>query len=467
MKALFIFVVSLLCFSSGAYATHLRSGEITVRQDNINSLKVWITITVFTNTTNTNVLFGGDDDFLDFGDGSDPDGDGRIGILIPETQNTYRTDLSEGVAVATYTVSHTYQAPGVYTVTYSEPNRNEGILNMDNSVNTRFYTESQISLEPGIRYESPTFLTPPIFNAVAGEAFSLSVACRDTNNYKLFYEIVTPKRSASNNVDNYQLPQNFKINAYNGLLTWDGKFNDVVQVGEYIFAVKVYQVDNQDNVIGYVIRDFQIIISEADISIDLDDNLEAEENNSFQVPENDSLQIKTIVSVEGVDSLNLTVHTELPETEITFLVYDTLIQGNEAAKVGLLTLKNSSNISRETPYAVIVRAAARDGAHGFYKDITYLYYTQDARLALPSAPVNVEEQLNNRSGNLYPNPVSHFLFLESEFDEVTSILDAGGKQIAIPYVARQRMDMSSLQSGIYLVEIKSGNKRKIIRVSKN
>ncbi|MFZ6009541.1 MAG: hypothetical protein ACOYXT_04275, partial [Bacteroidota bacterium] len=53
-------------------ATHLRAGEIIVERVNCNSLTFKITITVFTNTLNTPAVFGGDDDWLDFGDGSKP-----------------------------------------------------------------------------------------------------------------------------------------------------------------------------------------------------------------------------------------------------------------------------------------------------------------------------------------------------------------------------------------------------------
>ena len=93
-------IVLIVFVTFQAQATHLRAGEITVRRDACNSLKFWITVTVFTNTINTQVLFGGDDDILDFGDNSDPDNDGIPGILVPETENTLRPDLGEGIATA-------------------------------------------------------------------------------------------------------------------------------------------------------------------------------------------------------------------------------------------------------------------------------------------------------------------------------------------------------------------------------
>src|SRR3954469_9853222 len=107
-RIVFLSTAFLLLLSFSAMATHLRAGEITVRRDACNSLKFWITVTVFTNTINTDVLFGGDDDILDFGDFSDGDNDGKFGILVPLTQNTLRPDLGPGIATASYTVSHTY-----------------------------------------------------------------------------------------------------------------------------------------------------------------------------------------------------------------------------------------------------------------------------------------------------------------------------------------------------------------------
>ena len=68
--------------AESVWATHLRAGEITVERVSCNSLTFRITVTVFTNTINTNVLFGGEDDWLDFGDGHR--------MLIPEQENVPR-----------------------------------------------------------------------------------------------------------------------------------------------------------------------------------------------------------------------------------------------------------------------------------------------------------------------------------------------------------------------------------------
>ena len=150
-------VLFSVCSVIYSNATHLRAGEIVATRVNCNSLTFIITVTVYTNTKNTTVLFGGDQDILNFGDGET--------MLVPETANTIRLDLnSDGsVATASFTVTHTYSGIGSYTISYKEPNRNEGVLNMDASVNTTFYLETVVSVDPFLGCNNtPRLLIAPI-----------------------------------------------------------------------------------------------------------------------------------------------------------------------------------------------------------------------------------------------------------------------------------------------------------------
>jgi len=165
-----------------AMATHLRAGEITVVRENCQSLTFTITITVYTNT-GSSVLFGGrvgEDDILEFGDGE--------WILVEEQANTPRPDLGPNVGTASYTISHTYPGPGKYTISYREPNRNQGVLNMDNSVNTRFYIETEIFIDPFLGCNNtPVLLIPPIDQACTGVTFMHNPGAFDPDGDSLSY----------------------------------------------------------------------------------------------------------------------------------------------------------------------------------------------------------------------------------------------------------------------------------------
>jgi hypothetical protein len=285
LRLILVFFALLLLLPDYAFATHLRAGEITVRRDACNSLKFWITITVFTNTKDTQVLFGGDDDILDFGDGSDPDHDGRPGRLVPETQNTPRPDLGDGIATASFTIDHIYAAGFRYTISYSEPNRNEGVINMDGSVNTRFYIETQIVIDPllGCNENTPVLAVPPIDRGCTGVAWFHNPGAYDLDGDSLSYEMVVPFRERGTQVVNYKSPidpkfyptnfdtgneagldkPTFGINAIDGTITWDAPGT----AGEYniAFVIKEWRIVKGKWIqIGFVRRDMQIIIEDCE-----------------------------------------------------------------------------------------------------------------------------------------------------------------------------------------------------------
>ena len=293
-------VGTLLCclISSFSTATHLRGGEIVLKQVS-GSLRIIIVVRVYTNT-NTNVLFGGEDSILDFGDGTDPDNDGKIGILIPETPVTPRPDLGQSVATATFTIEHQYAASDAYIISYSEPNRNEGIMNMDASVNTKFYLESSILLDPhGVSYESPEFLLGPVFSSKVGEPLQWSMACVDKNGLALSYVAVQPKQDQNDFVVNYIFPENYSLNSSSGLVIWDGKFKSLATAGEFAFAVRVVQKDEAGNTLGYIQRDFQIILAESEAEITIADDQSLAANRQVFVGAGLSKRIKIFGSAAG------------------------------------------------------------------------------------------------------------------------------------------------------------------------
>lgn len=305
--------ILLLGVSVSSFATHLRAGEITVERVSCNSLTFRITITVFTNTKNTSVLFGGEDDWLDFGDGSRP-------ILVPETQNTPRPDLGEGIATASFVIEYTYPGYGEYTISYSEPNRNEGVVNMDISVNTRFYLETKIIVDPFYGCNNtPKLLVPPIDRACTGVAWFHNPGAYDPDGDSISYELVIPFRAKDQTVINYRDPSNqgfytnyevgneaatgrptFSINPRDGTLTWDAPG----LAGEYnvAFIVKEWRKIEGDWVSnGFVRRDMQIIVDDCE-----------NDRPDLDVPEDICVEAGTIIneSIFGTDPNNDPVYIE-------------------------------------------------------------------------------------------------------------------------------------------------------------
>jgi hypothetical protein len=260
-----------------AFATHLRAGQITVKR--LSGRTVSVTVTVYTDTDCVGecILFGGSLDVLDFGD--------NTSVLVPETPNKPLDPFVFGVGYASYTKTHTYGSNGRYTISYLEPNRNEGVLNMDNSRETTFYLETQIDLSVNGPSHSPTLGIPPIDVGCVGVAFFHNPGAVDDDGDSLSFEFVQPYRDRNIPVQNYRDPnvQEFYSGDYNtkneagtgpptfvmnpiingkveyGTLLWDAPG----KAGEYNIAFVVKEWRKIQGIwtnIGFVRRDMQIIV---------------------------------------------------------------------------------------------------------------------------------------------------------------------------------------------------------------
>lgn len=257
-------------------ATHLRAGEITVERTNCTSLIFKITITVYTNT-GSEIKFG--EGTLAFGDGSSEQ--------TPTIENTRRPDLGDAIGTVSYSVLHTYSGPGRYVISYIEPNRNGGILNIFNSVETRFYIETVINIDPLLGCNnSPKLLVPPIDKACTGAAWYHNPGAFDPDGDSISFEMTIPKKQKGEVVGNYRQPDNrefydraginygtaneagldapkFSIDKVTGTLLWDapgmqGEYNIAFQIKEW------RKVSGKWVQMGYVVRDMQIIVEDCD-----------------------------------------------------------------------------------------------------------------------------------------------------------------------------------------------------------
>ena len=160
------FVIKIACWLilfglgiSSVYATHIRAGEITARRINNLTLTYEFTFTGYRDSGSV----------IHFGDGIFRFGDSEI---QERGFNIVETPIDNEIEMVQFKVVHTYQAANSYVVSYEEKFRNEVIINMVNSVNTTFYVESMIVIDPffGLN-NTPVLLVPPIDFAAVGAKF--------------------------------------------------------------------------------------------------------------------------------------------------------------------------------------------------------------------------------------------------------------------------------------------------------
>ena len=297
------FGIFLFFLSLPIEATHIRAGEITVQRINCQARTFVIYITGYVDLVGGQVTFGGGE--LDFGDGSDPIVDIRTDERVTIIFDEEPIENGNGVGITRFRVEHTYSGNGIYFVSYQEPNRNEGIVNMNNSVETPFYVETMIRMDAtlGCNMFLPEMLVPPIDFGCTGVAFFHNPGAFDRDGDSLAFEFVTPRKAKNTTVDNYRvmndpefggfqegttnLPATLSIDPLTGDIVW----NSPGVAGEFnvAFIIKEYRrLEGEYFLIGSVVRDMQIIVDDCDNNrprLDLPDDIcvEAGDNVNFDV----------------------------------------------------------------------------------------------------------------------------------------------------------------------------------------
>ena len=288
LRTLFLFLV-LLIASFAAKATHIRAGEIRVELIDENS-RTYRFIFVGYRDTESGILFGGG--IFDFGDGSD------ALRLSREVDLQSAQNISPVLVREEFEIVHSYSAPGTYTVSYTEENRNARIANMSNSVSTPFHVESQFQIDPIIgANNSPILTVPPVDDGLFGVSFIHNPGAFDPDGDSLSYRLILPEQDRDLEVADYQFPNDpeFYLNSFNtaneagtappsfsintnGDLIWDAPGNFFNLDGtecppgsdncaEYNVAIIIEEWRNVGDSalrVGFVVRDMQIVISDGD-----------------------------------------------------------------------------------------------------------------------------------------------------------------------------------------------------------
>jgi len=440
-------------------ATHLRCGYISVKRLNSTSLTCTITLTVFVNAGSP-LAFG--NGHLIFGDASAP-------LLVTEGSVVTRPDLGPSIGMATFSIDHTYPGPGQYAISYIETNRNAGIINVDNSISTAFYIETTINLDPFLGpYNTPDFLIDPFFTAKLGGNLSLSVGAFSLEDFVITYELSTPLRDKGTVVNNYRLPENFKINSHNGLITWDTRFLDGYYAGEYLFAIKIHlskYIDGNLYRLCTMLRDFQIILVDDEPGGIISDNITLDENNRIYLSESDSKAIKIFYEPNFFENTTLSAFTTLSDnTDVfSFAVYDS---SGADIKVGVLSLTPDATIIRDNPYIITVRGAHKTESNIMYaSDIVYMFYTRDL---FPEIITRTEDTLAGIT--ITPNPVTDYLKIRLPHQQPAqlTLLDLSGKIVLKKFINESCLvDVRELPTGFYIIDLQTGRARKTIKIIKD
>ncbi len=287
-------LIILMQISTNAlFATHNRAGEITYVQKGPYTFEITLITYTYTKAP-------ADRPELDifFGDGTSS--------TVPRNQEIY---LPDDYKKNRYQVTHTYPGAGTFVIMMQDPNRNEGVYNIPQSVNIKFAVKTILQINPVLGSNStPVMLNPPIDKAAKNQIFVHNPNAFDPDGDSLSYKLAICLGDGGQPISNYTLPpakNSIIVDPISGDLIWDypqtlGIFNVAVEISEWRKGIKI----------GSIIRDMQIEVIETDnkppVIGDLKDYcIEPDSTVRFTVTATDDAKEKvTISSTGGVYELN-------------------------------------------------------------------------------------------------------------------------------------------------------------------
>lgn len=316
-------------------ATHNRAGEITYVQK--GEFTYDITITTFTNTRPTTSGWPPVDRpvlEIDFGD--------NTSALV---QRSLMIDLPDYYRKNTYNITHTFPGPGTYNLVVEDPNRNEGVANIPNSVTVVFSIKTIMQINPALgNNNTPQLLSPPVDKAAKNRLFIHNPAAWDPDGDSLAYRLTECTGEDGQPIQGFTFPDNITMNEITGDLIWNkpteiGAFNVAILIEEWRQGVKI----------GQITRDLQIEVYETenmppDIISDQKICVEAGEVIDLQVeafdPNGDGLTLTPLGGAfEFDESAQFEVLSETNDTTIARVYWET----------------NCSHIRRQ-PYLIVIKA---------------------------------------------------------------------------------------------------------------
>ena len=268
------FAIVLLVFMMLALtgmATHNRAGEITY--EHVGGYTYRIRITTYTKQS---ALADRNSLKLRWGD-EGPN------VTEADLDSLFRTNQVFNVGIDVkrneYVGLHTYSGPGTFVISVEDPNRNAGVLNINNgdpgtpeaektstSVMAVFAIRTVLVIRPGNggHNNSIKFLNPPIQDACIYQPWIHNpVAFDSLEGDQLVFSLVSCLGLNAEPLETWESPTDytddpndlFTINAENGDITWDTP----LVAGEYNVAFEVQEYRN-GIFVGSVQRDMQITV---------------------------------------------------------------------------------------------------------------------------------------------------------------------------------------------------------------
>ena len=140
-------------------------------------------------------------------------GDGTVDEISLDNYSFF--DDNNGRAITIYKRVHTFPGAGIYDISLRFFNRSHDIRNMAHSINTPFYIESRIIIDPFLGCNSTPVLENMTYLIKKGTNYMQDFSFTDIENDSLSFCFATPMQDDSIPVIDYQIPMEYELELNN------------------------------------------------------------------------------------------------------------------------------------------------------------------------------------------------------------------------------------------------------------
>jgi len=438
---LFIAIFSVMLLSLSVHATHNIEGWIEYRKINLNDpLDKEYEITIHTKTDATSPA---DRPFMRvlYGD----EVDGLVIDSIDRSEFIMGLDFNRSI----YRKNHVYPGNGTFLIQVEDPNRNPGIINMEESVMIPLFLESMVTITDDLsttNLNSVKLLNNEVGISCLDGLWSYNPAAFDIDGDSLVYELVPCKGLGGADISSWNLPDQTPGFTYNGdvFLFNEGTiyWEIALTAGSYAFALKISEYKNGLEV-GYVIKDFLVFAQScnpevpavfeefiADIEVfpwtEVSFTLEAE-NPNFQV------------DIEAYGG---------PLTEIINPASFSQFSSFDFVQ-GLFSWTPNNGDVRDEPYLMVFNTTSDQGPLDVIS-------TEVVQITVLDPGANSVSELNSFDIQLYPNPVNNLLNIKTSIQHPSEyrVMNSSGSLVmsGILFPDMNNVDVSTLAEGVYALQ---------------
>lgn len=459
-------------------ASHIGSGYITVTAISNDGLTNRISLVLFTNTGSSVQSGGGE---IDFGDGTKLSVEELYAFIFFRPVFINSDSL---IAMRVIEIQHTYSAPGTYTIGYLEKNRNAGVVNFSNSVDTPFYISSVIRIDSFLGLNSlPDFQNYNVPHWVSGRSGYFNFAAFDQDGDSLSYTLGIPKQDKGKAVDGYALPSEstfygsqysngnedkndvpkFEIDPISGDLVWDAPGSE----GEYTALIIVDEwrkVQEKRYKVGSISYDIQMIVRGGEVS-----------KPSIVFPDNQCYVEKALIEetflVESLSNVKVNLYTHAVGARINNVPIAKYDFDTWKASHDLTFSYDSKNTSQEYYKVVLsLEQESAAGANYFWSKAFVFGIGCDEIVPAPTIVTSIEQPPQERVSTYLTNTSGHINVDKYHNDQMQfQLFSLNGKivvdQIVSVREGKGRIQYESIPNGIYIVHMEIDShfyKRKIV-----